>query len=180
MAKVIYQGPAPFGPMLEQYVPDMKKFEGKMLAELPAMLNSFLAMNDFSLDVDSYGNPYIVGEKDCRVSLTIAVVNGNEVCTYKRDGTENQNNGIDAIGAVGYGLSSLLFKIPKEMWGIKIKSAKIAKNYAWETTDGNGDKGLIKMPIILLELEENPMCSIPVADIQNPTAKMQVVINELS
>ena len=181
MAKVIRQGISPYDSILAQYVPGMEKFEGKLLAELPALLNGFLAVNNFKLEVDNYGNPYIVGEKDCRVSLAIGIVDGDKVCTYERNNSGlNLNNGIDVIGAVGYGLSSLLHKVPEKYWGFRVKNARIAKNYAWETTDGDGDKTLIKMPIILLELEKNPMCPISIKDIQNPTAKMQAVIEELS
>jgi len=132
------------------------------------------------VEEDPYGNPFI-SLGDIRVSLVIAIVSKGEICTYKRKGTEiNQNHGIDAIGSVGYGVPSMFFKIPSELWSSKIKSATLAKNYAEEYTDGDGDKKLIKMPVIILEMEEEVFCTIPVLEIQNPTAKMQVVIEELS
>ena len=181
MAKVIKQGISPVDNTITRFVPDVEKLQGKMMAELPAVLNAFLALNNFKLEVDSYGNPFIVDEKDSRISIAVAIVNGDEVCTYRRKGNElNLNQGVDVIGAVGYALSSLFYKLPKELWSIKVKKASLARNYAWETTDGDGDKELVKMPIILLELEENPMCSIPILEVQNPTAKMQAVIEELS
>lgn len=180
MAKVIEQGVSPITNDLEVFVPEMETIQGKMLAELPHIFNGFLAKKQFFVAEDPYGNPYIdLG--DTRVSLVIAIITENGICTYKRKGTElNFNDGIDAIGSVGYGIPSLFFKIPSEMWNQKIKSAKLAQNYAWEKTDGDGDKKWVKMPVIILEIQENVFCTIPKEKIQKPTAKMQVVLNELN
>ena len=181
MAKVIEQGFSPVGPIIEQFIPSLEPLKGMKLGLLPSYLDNYLKDNDFILEKDSFGNPYIVDKKDNRVAIAIAIVDGNEVCAYTRDGSEpNLNDGIDIIGSMGYALPSLKHKVSEEMLELKIHSARLAENYAWETTDGDGDKRLVKMPIILLELEESSMCSVPVADIQNPTAKMQVVIDELS
>ena len=179
MAEVVKQGISPMVEELKVFVPKMETIKGKLLAELPHIFNGFLAKKEFYLAEDAYGNPFIdLG--DTRVSLVIAIVSDNEVCTYERKGTElNLNDGIDAIGSVGYGVPSLFFKVPSELWSSKIKSATLAKNYAWEKTDGDGDKKWVKMPVIILEMEEDIFCTIPQKGIKKPTAKMQVVLEEL-
>ena len=156
--------------------------------EVDAYGNPFISLGDtrfllpkkeINVEVDAYGNPFI-SVADIRISLAVALVAKNGICVYKRKGNElNFNDGVDdVIGSVGYGTPSLFFKVPPELWQTKVKSAKIAQNYAWEITDCVGDKEIVKMPIIILQMED-VFCTVQVEDIENPTAKMQVVIKEL-
>ena len=156
--------------------------------EVDAYGNPFISLGDtrfllpkkeINVEVDAYGNPFI-SLGNTRVSLAIAITSKDGICTYNRKGTElNLNDGVvDVIGSVGYGTPSLFFKVPPELWQTKVKSAKIAQNYAWEITDCVGDKEIVKMPIIILQMED-VFCTVQVEDIENPTAKMQVVIKEL-
>lgn len=180
MATILDQNILPINNKIKQYVPKMKSLSGKMLAELPSLLNSFLIINEFNLEFDTYGNPFIVTEKNERVSLAIAIVSGKEIYAYDRTNKElNLNDGIDIVGSIGYGVPSLFFKIPHKFWNIKIKTAKLAYNYAWEKTDKKGDKENIIMPIILIELDSNDINTVLINKLIKPTSKMKVVINEL-
>ena len=186
MAKILGQGIKPITKDLEVFVPEMEAIEGKMLAEILGVFNAFLfsllkkkEIELKNIEEDIYGNPFISLEYT-RISLAIALVTKNGICVYDRKGTElNFNDKLDVIGSVGYGTPSLFFKISSEMWKTKVISAKIAENYAWEITDCVGDKKLVQMPIIILEMEEGVFSTIQVEDIREPTSKMQVVLEHL-
>lgn len=193
MAKIEDQGIRPLDKKDMEFIPDLKALQcgtpyAKKLGALPAYLASALTKivldTNSTIKSDGFGWYYPVRKNGNRVSLVVAIVNSNnEVCTYDRKNDDigkeqNTNIGIDAIGSKGYCVNGLYDKVPKELWDIRIKSAKIAKNIAWEKTDSNGDCENVDMPVILIELEENPMCMVKADSINDATAKMQVVINE--
>ena len=186
MAKVLRQGFSPMIRKVDNLVPEMESLKGKMLVEIPHIFNAFLVdllakekINVENIEVDSYGNPFI-SVADIRISLAVALVAKNGICVYKRKGNElNFNDGVDdVIGSVGYGTPSFFFKVPAGLWQTKVISAEIAQNYAWEKTDCFGDKEIVEIPIVILKIEENVFCT-KVEDIENPTAKMKIVIKEL-
>jgi len=194
MADIQKQGTKPFEKRWKKFLPSLKELQvgtkyAKKLGALPAYLNSQLAniLKTTGCNIDSDGNGwyYPITKEGERLSLVIAIVNSNgETCTYERinqdlNKEQNKNLGIDAIGSKGYAVNGLYDKVPVKFWGIKIKSAKFAREIAWETSDGENDCKNIIMPVLLIELEENPMCMVKADSINDATAKMQVVINEL-
>lgn len=194
MTEILDEGIKPLTKQIIEFIPDLKALQcgtdyAKKLGALPAYLASALPSivikTNSSIQSDGFGWYYPVTKDGARVSLVIAIINSDKtVCTYERKGNDigkeqNKNIGIDAIGSKGYGINGLYDKVPAELWNIKIKSAKIAQNMAWEKTDGINDCKNVSMPVILIELEENPLCSVPINEIDKPTAKMEVVIKEL-
>jgi len=192
MAKVINQGIKPLNNEFDNYLPNLGSLQcgtpyAKKLGALPAYLSSQLAIiaskTSCKIEDDGYGWSFPVTENGERLSLAISIVNGSSTCTYERghsDVDQVNNEGIDAIGSRGYAINGLYDKVPAEFWSIQIKSAEFATHYAWEETDGNGDYKKVIMPIILITLEENPMCMIKSTEIQKPTAKMQAVLKDIN
>jgi hypothetical protein len=193
MAYVTNQGVIPITKELMEFIPDLISLQcetpyAKKLVALPAFLAAALPdivkKTGSKIGSDGFGWSYPI-TKDARVSLVIAIVNSkNEVCIYDRRDNDigleqNSNIGADALGSKGFAVNSLYDKVPEEAWSRRIKSARIAREIAWEKTDGLDDCVNVFMPVIVIELKDNPLPSISVSEITNPTAKMQVVINEL-
>lgn len=184
MAKVLEQGVEKGAKdLLEQLGVNLENFQPNVLAQVPIMATALLSEVDNTLiEYDAYCNPYIVTNMDERVSLAAAIIYQNKIFVYNRENKDlqNLNEKLDVIGAVGFGLSSGPFKWPVEMSLSNVKSYYFSEYYAEEKTDGTDDKKIVKMPIVVVELDsiegiENHFIDIPEIN-DSQTAKLQAAI----
>ena len=125
----------------------------KHLAEVPVKLTGLVARAK-EIGWDYYGNPFILRDENTRVSLAAVIRCGAEIFVFDRQGKnlENENEKVDIIGSVGFGLSSLFHKVPQGLWGYPVKSVVFTDYMAQETTDGEGDLPNVLMPIVIIDL----------------------------
>lgn len=155
MAKIIHEYVVNDSRLLEMLDINLHNFAKTMLCEIPVKATGLLAKTKEHIEWDKYGNPYIVKD-NARISLAAAIIHKDKVfCFDRKDKAfENESNKIDVIGSVGFGLPSLMHKIPVKMFQKKILNTNWSPYVAIEETDGYGDKKMIKMPILVIELEE--------------------------
>lgn len=171
--------------LLKELSVPMERFSPGVVAQIPIMATGLLAGLDAKVEWDAYNNPFIVAENS-RIALATVLVYENKIFVYNREGLDlqNLNEKLDVIGAIGFGISSGPFKWPVEMTMKKIKSVKFSDFMAVEETDGDGDYGLVKMPIVVVEVEdikglESHFIDIPEINEKTMTAKLQAAIKSL-
>jgi len=173
--------------ILKQLGVEIERFSPNIIAQIAIMSTGLLAkVQPKNIEFDAYENPFILTDRDERVSLALVIIHNNKIFVYNREGKDlqNLNEKLDVIGAVGFGVSSGPFKWPNEMNMVSVKKSYFSDFYAEEKTDGNGDKKTVLMPIVVVELEnidglEEHFIDIPNID-DNQTAKLQAAVKTLN
>lgn len=171
--------------LLESIGVSVERFAPGIVAEIPVKATGLLAGTPVTIEFDAYGNPFAVTENDERVALAVALTHKDKVFVFNRDGKtlQNANAGIDVIGSVGFGISALFHKIPAALAYKKVASVRVTDYVAVEETDGQGDKAVVKMPIVIVEVAdvvgvEEHFVEVP--DIaEGQTAKLQAAIKAI-
>lgn len=158
----------------------VNRFSPRIIGELPIKATGLLAGAE-NVEWDQYDNPFLVLDGN-RVSLAVVLTHKGQVFTYNREGAKNlhdegninTNDRLDIIGAVGFGLSSLLYKVPQELLYKKIANVRFSDLFAVEETEGD-DLAVVKMPIVVCELECVSGCEEYFTECPdfNPDAEMQ-------
>lgn len=166
-----------------------QRFQPRIVAEIPVKATGILAGTAQEIEWDNYNNPYVVVD-GARVALAVVLTHENKVFVYNRDGVNihnekntNTNVTFDIIGAVGFGVSSLFYKIPTELVMKKVAHVNISDHLAVEETDGQGDKAVVKMPIVIVEVAdvigvEEYFVEVP-GIAEGQTAKLQAAIKAI-
>jgi hypothetical protein len=173
--------------ILKQIGVDIEHFTPNIVAQVPIMATGLLAkVKPGNIDFDAYNNPFILTNEGERVALALVIIYNNKIFVFNREGKnlQNLNEKLDVIGAVGFGISSGPFKWPNEMNMLKITRSYFSDFYAEEKTDGDGDKKIVLMPIVVVELEnidglEENFIDIPNIN-DNQAAKLQAAIKTLN
>lgn len=163
------------------------RFSPRIVGEIAIKATGLLAGSSESIEWDKYDNPFVVID-GARVSLALVLTHQDKVFVYNRNGATNLhgetntnvNEDIDIIGAIGFGVSSLLYKIPAELVTKKVANSRFSDYLALEETDGTDDKAVVKMPIVICELTdvdgvEEYFVEVP-AIAEGQTAKLQAAI----
>lgn len=164
----------------------VERFSPGIIAEVPVKATGLLAGVDARIEFDAYNNPFVVTAEGNRVSLAVVITHQNRVFVYSREGKtlQNTNTGIDIIGSVGFGVSAWFHKIPAELCYKKIANVRFSDLMAVEQTDGQGDKGEVKMPIVLVEVADIEGAEVHFVEVpevsENQTAKLQAAIRAIT
>ena len=158
MEKIIAQSTIPSS----AYLSKLKKIginfdllsNAKTLGQLTSFCTGLLAKVDPKyMGLDNYGNPFII-LNNSRISLAAAIKNSKSLLVNHRKDypQEFQNDKIDIISSVGFGLSTWNSKVPSGFNKFKIKDIYLADYLSIE--HATGDFGKIIIPVIIVTIDD--------------------------